>query len=127
MADALDAHITLADGDTVEALRQLQVLVPNAPGPNLVYPWESLGLQRLKLAEVLYARGEHAEAYRVATIFDSPGAASPIQPVFLPASLALRLRVARALGNQELAERLGERLRVLGREDLLDSIMRGSM
>ncbi len=126
MADALTAHITLADGDTVEAIRQLQALVPNAPYRNLVYPWESLGLQRLKLAEVLIARGDHAEAYRVATTFDTPGAASPVEPVFLPASLALRLRVATELGNEELVERLQERLRGLGRDDLVDETMRES-
>jgi hypothetical protein len=121
MEEALTAHITLVEGDTVGALRLLERLAPNGPRIQLARPWESLGLERLRLAQVLYALGEYEEAYRVATVFDSPGAASIIFPVFLPESLEVRLRAAEGMGDESLAAHLRERLRGLGREDLVDS------
>ncbi len=117
LARSVAARATLARGDSVGALRLLQELVPTTGRGALTWnPWESLGGERLLLAELRLARGEFAEASRIARNFDAP---APVPYVlYLPASLALRLRAARALGDERLAERVRGRLAALGRSDL---------
>ncbi len=121
MAEALTAHITLVEGDTAGTLGILTRLVPNGPRTSYAQPWESLGLERLTLARILCARGDYAEVHRVATVFDSPGGASVIFPVFLAESLELRMRAAEAMGDRRLAAQLRDRLRGLGRENRSNS------
>jgi hypothetical protein len=77
--------------------------------------WESLGSERLLLAELLMARGEYALALRIADGFDHPQPA--IYLVYLPASLALRARAGERLGRPRLAEEFGHRLLALGGND----------
>jgi hypothetical protein len=115
MASSLRAHVALAEGDTALAIELLDTLSPNVRRGSLYRPWESLGFERLTLARLLVARGRFAEAYREATVFDSPGAANLIFPVFLPASLELRLEAARQLGDRAAAEIVQSRLSALGR------------
>jgi hypothetical protein len=112
------ARAALARADSAEALRRLSALVPTARRRPLEFDWwESLGGERLALAELLLARGQFAEALRVASIFDSP--TPVIYLIYLPASLSVRLRAAQALGDAVLAERFRARLVALGRNDLL--------
>jgi hypothetical protein len=114
MASALTAHIALVEGDTAAALNLFTQLEPTARRGSLPRPWESLGLERLAHARVLLARGEYEQAYRVATVFDSPGGASIIYLTFLRASLELRLEAARELGWEEKVGELAGRILRLG-------------
>jgi hypothetical protein len=114
LAAALDARLLLVKGDTDQAILHLTALRPNASGGELEWQiWESLGLERLALAEVLHARRRFAEAYRVAAQIDSP------QPLvyllFLRRSLAIRARAAEALGEPSRSARDRSRLAQLDR------------
>ena len=116
-AAALSAHILLAHGDSAAALSAFERLTPVARRDFLVWgSTESLPVERLARAELLFARGRYKEAIVVAGEFDHP---TPIVYLsFLPASLALRYRAARALAQFERAERYRGRLAALGRSDL---------
>ena len=120
LAESMLARAALVRADSAEALRRLGALVPTGRRRQLASgPWESLAGEQLALAELLLARGQFAEALRVASIFDSP---TPVMYlIYLPASLSVRLRAARALGEAALAERFRARLVALGRNDLLKS------
>jgi serine/threonine-protein kinase len=110
LAQSLAARATLALGDTAAAIRRLRALVPTSPShQDLTWgPWESLGGERLLLAQVLLARGKPADAYEVAQAFDSP---VPIPYLmYLPASLELRIRAAQELGDYRQVDRLVSRL-----------------
>ena len=115
VAKSLSAHVAVAVGDTASAIQQLYSLSPSAPRGALIYPWESLGLERLLLARLLLATGRAAEAGTVAATFDSPGAVNLVYPLFLPSSLEVRLDAARALDNQVLVEEIEARLTELKR------------
>jgi len=115
VAASLRAHVVLSEGDTALAIRLLDGLTPSARRGSLYYAWESLGFERLLLARLLLARGRYSEAYREASAFDSPGAANLIYPLFLPASLEIRLEAARELGDQPAIERIESRFSAFGR------------
>ncbi len=119
MADAMGAWAALARSDTVGALARFRALTPNASASDLTWGWwESLSAERLKLAELLAARGQALEAYRVAESLDHP------EPLFgllyMPRSLVVRLRAAEQLGWRADADRCRDRLRALGRRDLVE-------
>lgn len=124
LAAAAGAHLFLAAGDTVRALEAFRGLTPVSPRPELQYGLaESLAAERIQLAELLLARGEAEEAWRVAVLFDHP------QPVlyvpFLPRSLAVRTRAAEASRGSEWARRARDaraRLEALGRTDLVGGV-----
>jgi tetratricopeptide (TPR) repeat protein len=121
LTSALAARLTLLRGDTAAATQRLRNLRPSAVRVDLVWGlWESLGSERLLLAELLFARGEFEEALRVADGFDHPQ--SVIHLMYLPASLALRARAAASLGRPRLSERFLQRLAALGRGELLHSV-----
>ncbi len=114
LAKVIGAHLTLARGDSASALRELAALSPNAPPGDLEWqPWESLAGERLTLAGLLVAQGDLVRADQVASRLEAP------QPVihlaFLPAALALRERVAVALGQRGRAEGLRLRIQALRR------------
>jgi serine/threonine-protein kinase len=113
LAGSLAARATLALGDTTAAIARLGRLVPTTPShQDLVWnPWESLGGERLLLAQLLLARGKPAAAYEVAENFDSPAPIAYL--MYLPASLELRIRAARQLGDYRLADRLAARRQLL--------------
>ena len=118
LSQSLSAHVTLAEGDSAGALRQFQALAPTADRGRLSFrPWESLGIERLTHARLLFARGEYDAARRVADYFDSPAVAPYV--LYLSASLSLRLRIALALGDKAATARYEARLRQLGRDDLV--------
>jgi hypothetical protein len=112
---ALSALGTLVRGDSTMALEELSRLVPTGAYDTLAWQVEEpLAVERLKLAELLLARGRYAEVLETAAVFDHPGPV--IYLAFLPASLSVRYRAARALDRPDLANRYRERLRRLGRE-----------
>jgi len=118
LARSVAVRAALARGDSAEALQRLEALVPDASREALTWePWESLGGERLLLAELRLAKGEFGEAIRIAENFDAP---APIPyALYVPASLALRWRAARAHGDEVLAEGVRQRLLKLGRADIL--------
>jgi hypothetical protein len=117
LARSVMARAVLARGDSAGALRLLEELVPTAGRGALTWsPWESLGGERLLLAQLRLARGEFAEAIRVARNFDAPATVPYV--LYLPASLSLRLQAARAIRDEGLARRVRDRLVALGRRDL---------
>lgn len=118
MARSLQARAALVSGDSVVALGLLESLEPTRRREDPDYPWEALGGERIMLGELLYARGEYDRALRIAADFDAP-AQPPSNLIYLPRSLALRVRVAQKLGDRELEQRSRERLAALGRHDLL--------
>jgi len=116
LAASLTARAAAARGDTTRAIELLSALTPTASSYGLRWnPWESLGGERVMLAELLLARGAAADAFRVASYLDAP---APIPYVmYLPASLDLRARAARSLGYQRAADQLAERRRRLLAEE----------
>jgi tetratricopeptide (TPR) repeat protein len=122
VAAGLSAHLAAVADDTAKALRMLEELSPSAPNyAFLQYAHESLGFERLMQAKLLLARGRFEEARTVAEVFDSPGAASIVFPIFLTASLEVRLQAARALKDGRAVTRITERLHALGREDIVEA------
>jgi tetratricopeptide (TPR) repeat protein len=113
LAASLRARVTLARGDSTEALRQLRALTPTATShQDLTWnPWESLGGERLLLARLLLARGQAAGALEVASGFDSPVPVSYL--MYLPASLSVRVQAAEQLGDTRLAQAGRARLAAL--------------
>jgi tetratricopeptide (TPR) repeat protein len=110
LAKSLEAHVTLAEADTNEAILQFGALVPSGSRNQLGFPWESLGLERLLRARLLLAWENYEEAYRVAATFDSPGAVNLVYPTFIRQSLEVRLEAARALGWQDVANEIEDRI-----------------
>jgi hypothetical protein len=109
LADAVAAHAALARGDSAEALRRFEALVPTAPGAELVWDvFEPLAVERLVLMRLLLATGRTREALDVGAAFDSPKPL--IHLLLLRAGLELRVRAARALRYDDLARRLAGRL-----------------
>jgi tetratricopeptide (TPR) repeat protein len=103
----LTAWATLARGDTTVALRSFGAL---AGGTNRT-PWEAQGAERMQEAELLAARGRYSDAIRVATEIDAPSSVRNV--MYLPTSLAVRARAARALGDERAAARFEQRLAAL--------------
>lgn len=110
-ADAARAHALLAAGDSAGARDALRALLrrPFAPGGLLTWnPIGAYGAERLLLAQLLLAHGEAAEARTVAASLDA--AAPTVFPLFLRASLELRVRAAQALGEAPDVARLRARI-----------------
>ena len=113
MAGSVQAHIALANGDSARALALVRPLVAAAArGDEIVWDeaWP-MGAERLMLARLLLARGNPAEAIQVANVLDSPAAS--IHPLYLRASLEVRLNAAVALRDRTLESRIRERIRRL--------------
>ena len=117
---AMAARLHLARGDSALARNELMALRPAAGRLYITWGlWQSLAAERMALAEILLATGDPARAMAVASGFDH------FEPVvyllYLPRSLALRHRAALALGRTDLAKRYADRIREIGRLDLLES------
>jgi hypothetical protein len=114
---AMAARLALLRADTTRALAILWALEPR--GDMGAIGWQfmaPLPEERLLLARLLLARHEYARALEVAGVFDASQAMA--YALYVPQSLAIRLRAARALGRRDLAARYRERLVALGRGDL---------
>ena len=99
-------------GDPNEAIAELQRLRPDGTRGGLTWnPWESLGAERLLLAERLLDAGRYREAISAASWLDRTEPV--IHLVYLASSLGLRLRAAEAIGDADLAAELRERLKDL--------------
>ena len=107
--DAIAARLRLLEGDSVGALRMLRALSPSAPRSDLAWSaWESLGPERMELAELLFARGDLREALGVANQLD---ATEPLTyPLYQRSSLILRLRIAEAMKDAKLSADYRRRL-----------------
>jgi tetratricopeptide (TPR) repeat protein len=117
LAASIEAHITLAAGDTAGALVQLESLVPAAAAGDLIRYDEALplGAERLEYARLLAARGEYGRAIQVLDVFDSPWPA--VYLLYLRPSLVLRIQAADALGDGRLKALYRARLERLDRGD----------
>ena len=106
---AVAARQHLLEGDSAGALRMLSALAPTATRDELAWqPWESLGPERMQLAQLLFARGELERARRVAAELD---ATEPLSyPLYLRESLDLRRRIATAMNKRRLIQEYDRRL-----------------
>jgi hypothetical protein len=87
---------------------------------DLEWDWGgSLAFERLKLVELLFARGRYPDARDAASLFDHQGPIAYM--VLLPASLSFRWRAAIAMGNHEAARDYRQRLIDLGRPELVET------
>jgi len=113
LARSMASHAALARGDTADALKMLTDLVgEELPVEDLTWNVAiSRGTDRLALAEVLAARGNHHRAIDIAEVFDS--AWPQIYILYYPASLRVRAEAAAALGDQQAAARYRSRLTTL--------------
>ena len=118
LADALEARAILAAGDSAAAIERLSALAPTETPAGYWYPWTTLAAEKILLARVFFARGEYEEARRVASTLDAPARPAADLP-YLPASLVIRARAARELGDEQGERDCRERLARLGRTDLL--------
>ena len=115
---AQQAKDALLHGDTATAIQRLRTLRPAAdPGWITWDVWESAASERLLLSELQLATGDPSGAWETAQAFDSQR--SQVQQLYLPASLGVRLRAARALNRGADRSRIEARLRALGRSDLV--------
>ena len=115
---SLNARTALAGLDTNGAVLLLTALNPEAGKDSLTWDaFESFGSDRMLLAKLHFARRNYPAAQFYASLFDSP---APVwYATYLPSSLVLRLTTAEELGDYRMGERIRQRLRSLGREDLL--------
>lgn len=118
LATAFRARSTLLRGDSAQAIALLRSVRPTG-GDIRFGLWESFAAERLLLSQLLLASGQHDEAGSIAASLD--GAQSDVNLYFLPASLVVRLQAAEQLGRSATAELLRDRLRSLGRSELLDA------
>jgi hypothetical protein len=119
-AEALTGHLDLLRGDSAAAVERWLTLASVGIADSLNAEFGlSLPVERLRLAEVLCARGRYEQCLNAAAVFDHPGPL--IFMPFLPASLVLRHRAAVRLRLDDLASELRTRLDRLGRIQLLSS------
>jgi len=106
------ARLSLLRGDSTRAIEQLMTLRPSGRRSDITWkPWESLGAERMMLAELLFARGDARRAIDIATLIDAP---EPVAYLYwLRSSLRLRVRAAEQLHNTRLAESYRARLSYL--------------
>ena len=112
LASSMAGHAALAEGDSLLALRLFQQLIGTA-APVDQLAWNeaaSLGFDRLTLGRLLIWHKEYARALGVLTVHDS--ALPAVYPLYLRASLTLRIEAAAALKLTSLTTTL--RARVAG-------------
>jgi hypothetical protein len=111
---SISARLALAGRDSVSARSLLAELVPDGERQLLQWnPWESLGGERLLLAELELARGRFAAASRIAANFDAP---APIPYVMhLRRALEIRRTAAEEVSDRRTATLMQHRLDELGK------------
>ncbi|MGH7555496.1 MAG: protein kinase domain-containing protein [Longimicrobiales bacterium] len=117
-AQALSARIALLSNDTAQALATWSALRPVSPREALNYEFaDALPAERLERARILLSRGHFDEAIAAAAIFDH---AEPIVFLpFVPESLVIRIQAAQARRRRSEVKEYTDRLRILGRADLV--------
>jgi serine/threonine-protein kinase len=98
----LDAHLALARGDSADAAHRFGALRIDLP-PDLL-EWglvEPLPIERLRLAGLVLARKDFAEAGRIAAVFDHPAPVAFLP--FIPAVREVRRRAAQGLRPSDIA------------------------
>jgi hypothetical protein len=113
LARSLEARVTLARGDTTRATELLRTIVPSS-FPVAQLQWHEMApapAERLLLAHILRAKGDHLNASSMADVIDSPGAS--IHVLYLPSSLKVRLDAASALGDGRMQSMLRRRIAAL--------------
>jgi tRNA A-37 threonylcarbamoyl transferase component Bud32/tetratricopeptide (TPR) repeat protein len=116
LAASMMGHAALADGDSLGALRRFETLVAQ-PAPVEELSWNevaSLGFDRLVLGRLLIWRKEYARAMRILEVHDS--ALPAVFPLYLRASLAMRLEAATALKQPATEASLRARIAELSTE-----------
>jgi hypothetical protein len=109
VAAQASARLSLLRGDSTGAINELQALKPTARRNDIAWqPWESLGAERMMLAELLLARGNARRAIDVATLIDATEPAAYLY--WLRSSLQLRVRAADQLRDASLAKSYRARL-----------------
>ncbi|MGI9039657.1 MAG: protein kinase domain-containing protein [Gemmatimonadales bacterium] len=108
------AHTAIARSDTSTALAMLEALVgEGVPGGESI-EWDVAqprGLERLRLAQLLLARGQPERALGVADMFDSVGPS--VYLLYLAESLEVRIEAATTVGDLGRATRYRNRLAAL--------------
>lgn len=113
MAETLDIHRLLAEGNEGEALQRLRNLTANADeGTIFVELVGSFPLERLIHAQLEERLGDPERALHLVLGFDEPSALVHLVP--LPQALALCVRTAGRLGDVSRMRSCEERLRGLG-------------
>jgi hypothetical protein len=110
LAASMAAHATLAEGDSLPALQRFERLIAQA-APSEDLTWlepASLGFDRITLGRLLIWHKEYARALGVLDVLDA--AMPAVYPLYLRASLDLRVEAAKALGLESVAA--GYRARV---------------
>jgi hypothetical protein len=99
LVDVLDAWMTLSRADTAGAIERFERLAPVAPPTTLGWGlWEPLGAEKVMLARLRLAGGDHVEALRQAGYVDHP---QPVPYVaYLAESLTIRQLAAETLGKR---------------------------
>jgi hypothetical protein len=98
----LDAHLALARDDSADAAHRFGALRIDLP-PDLL-EWglvEPLPIERLRLAGLVLARKDFAEAGRIAAVFDHPAPVAFLP--FIPAVREVRRRAAQGLRPSDIA------------------------
>lgn len=114
------AHAALARSDTAGALRMFEALIREPMPGGEAIEWDIArprGLDRLRFAQLLLARGQPERALGVADVFDSVGPS--VYLLYLLESLRVRVEAASALGDVGRATRYQNRLAALRRDRTL--------
>ena len=101
---SLQGWAALADKDTLRALKLFQRLAPMAG----VEHWEALGAERMAMADIHLRRAHYADAFRVASLIDSPAGVSYV--IHMRKSLQVRAQAARGMSDEKLATQMESRL-----------------
>lgn len=107
VAESLKAWVAIAQRDTIRALQRFQALAPLGGDDHV----ESLGVERMLMAELYLNRKDYVNAFQAATLMDAPAGVS--YAIHLPASLKLRARAAREMGDERLAREMEGRAKSL--------------
>ena len=110
-AAGLSAQLAAISGDTARALELLEANPPMGPRDELLWDMDyALPGERLLLAELLLAQGEYERAISVAAGFESRPV---VYLLYMPKSLELRAKAAKAMGDSEREATFRRRLQAM--------------
>ena len=109
LAKSVQAFVTLARGDTARAIASFREIV-KAPVSATDIAWDVAaprGIERLTLAQLLFAKGDYQQAIDVANVFDAAWPSAYL--LYTRDAIAIRMGAARAMKNDRLAEQYRKR------------------